>query len=79
MSRRRDRRLINENDIVGRRVGRLIVVQHYYCYYENTKGGKRRRHDYICACDCGNYTVVRRDDLLSEKSRSCGCLRRKVK
>ena len=75
---RRGRR-INENDIVGQRVGRLIVKQHLYHYYEDTKGGRRKRHDYLCICDCGKYTVVRRDDLRSEKSRSCGCLRRKVK
>ncbi len=31
---------------------------------------------WLCHCDCGNERVVRMSDLLSGKSRSCGCLHR---
>ena len=53
-------------DIVGQRFGRLVVVS-----LNGTANGKRR---WNCLCDCGNTAVVRQDQLIGSKTRSCGCL-----
>ena len=37
---------------------------------------KKRRILLLCLCDCGNLRIVRRDNLLSGHSKSCGCLRK---
>jgi len=36
----------------------------------------RKRHYWICACMCGNWTVVLADALRFGKVISCGCVRR---
>lgn len=53
-------------DISGQKFGRLIAV---------SKGNKDKsgRFFWNCKCDCGNYTIVRIDSLLSGQTRSCGC------
>lgn len=48
----------------GDRFGRWTVIQ-----YEKGK--------FLCKCDCGTLKHVRRCDLQSGKSQSCGCSRRK--
>lgn len=55
-------------DLVGKRFGRLLVV---------CKTDKRSRRQIIwrCRCDCGKYNNVKTGDLISENTRSCGCLR----
>lgn len=30
---------------------------------------------YVCQCDCGNITYVKRNSLLSGRTKSCGCLK----
>ena len=49
-------------DLTGRRFGRLFV----------TANGP----DCRCICDCGATVKLRRGQLLSGKTKSCGCLRR---
>jgi ribosomal protein S27E len=41
---------------------------------------KRTKHGrfYLCQCDCGESAVVSSHQLLSGKTRSCGCLRREI-
>jgi len=41
-----------------------------------TKKGRIIRY-YLCRCDCGKETEVRRDYLITGHTRSCGCLKRK--
>ena len=55
-------------DRTGDRHGRLIVISH---------AGKdhRKKHLWLCTCDCGNSKVVVSDNLSSGKSKSCGCLK----
>ena len=55
-------------DRTGRRYGRLIVTEH------KGKDG-RGKHLWLCKCDCGNSKVVVADNLSSNKSKSCGCLK----
>lgn len=55
-------------DLTGRRFCRLKVI----------KKDRTDRHGnarWYCLCDCGQYTVVRSDDLRRGKTLSCGCLR----
>ncbi len=60
-------------DLVGKRFGRLIVVERKDNKIDNK--GKSERI-WLCKCDCGNETSVRSGSLLRKKqpTRSCGCL-----
>lgn len=53
-------------DISGRRFG-LLTVQ---CLDHIDKA----RTYWKCICDCGNYTVVSKSNLLNNNTKSCGCL-----
>lgn len=55
-------------DLSGRRFGRLRVVS-----YEGLDGGKNAA--WKCACDCGEFVIVRGYRLRSGETASCGCLR----
>lgn len=71
---------INPNDIIGKKVGRLKVIS--YAGYKDDYSLKskrtflRKRHFYLCQCECGNFVVVRRCVLQAGTTLSCGCLRR---
>ena len=67
--------MIDPNDIIGERSGKLTVLRYVTNYYDMTAGGERMRHTYLCQCDCGNYTKVQRGPLLNGVTRSCGCAR----
>ena len=56
-------------DRTGMRYGRLIVV---------SLNGKdaRGRYIWLCECDCGNKKIVNGNNLSSNKSKSCGCLKK---
>lgn len=56
-------------NLAGLRFGKLSVLGR--CAI-NTKGGKPQ---WFCLCDCGKYAVVSSDQLVSSRTRSCGCLR----
>lgn len=53
---------------LGQRFGRLVVV-------DLGQRDKTVYWDAVC-CDCGIKKVVRRSDLQSGRTRSCGCLRK---
>jgi len=55
-------------DRTGNIHGRLTVISH---------AGKdhRNKHLWLCRCSCGNDKVVVADNLSSNKSNSCGCLK----
>ena len=71
---------INPNDLIGKKVGRLKVIS--YAGYKDDYSLKikrtllRKRHFYLCQCECGNFVVVRRCVLQAGTTLSCGCLRR---
>jgi hypothetical protein len=60
----------DDNDLTGRRFGRLIVKSPHN---ERTKDGRRK---YICSCDCGRTCVVVGKYLRTGKTNSCGCLQK---
>ena len=55
-----------KRNIIGQRFGRLTVI----------KEDVNRKSYVICQCDCGNITNVSKHNLISEKTRSCGCLQK---
>lgn len=69
--------LINVNDIIGKRLGKLEVISYYGYAYSITRGGDKVRHYYWCQCECGMPKLIRRGQLVSEIVHSCGCGRGK--
>lgn len=57
--------------MVGRRFGKLVVVREV----ESKGNGKR----YECVCDCGKNHVTQGTNLRAGVTRSCGCLRLRLK
>lgn len=59
---------LTTKDLTGQRFGRLMVLE---------KAETRNHRTYWrCVCDCGNYSDVRSDALISGKTKSCGCLQK---
>lgn len=58
-------------DISGQVFGKLEVL-------ELATKDKRNQTIWKCKCECGRETQVRRNDLVSGKSKSCGCSKRKL-
>lgn len=57
-------------DLTDQRFGRLVVI---------ARAERKSNFTYwICRCDCGNQTVVRRDHLMDGTTSSCGCFSREV-
>lgn len=79
VGRPKGRLLININDIVGRRVGKLVVIKHEFYKYETSKCGTRLKHFYLCKCDCGKFAIVNRCQLLNSMTQSCGCSKKRKK
>ena len=53
-------------DISGERYGRLLVLKQVE--------DKRSGTFWLCKCDCGNEKIIRKGQLKSGKTKSCGCL-----
>lgn len=68
--------LINVNDIIGKRLGKLKVISYIESRYDMTLGGERMRHYYMVKCDCGTIKPMQRGHLVSGVVHSCGCSRR---
>jgi len=63
----------NKKDLTGKRFGNLVAIEREAS--EWTKG----RTKYLCRCDCGKTTTVDGSKLSSGHTKSCGCLKRKIK
>lgn len=59
---------VNVNAVIGIRFGMLTVV----CREPNDANGRVRLR---CRCQCGKVCVVRRTDLVTGNTKSCGCLK----
>lgn len=61
----------NTKDLTNRRFGRLCVLG---------VGGRGTLNVILwqCQCDCGNTHIVRGAELVTGRSKSCGCLRREI-
>lgn len=71
--KRKGKILINVNDIIGKRLGKLKVECYVGHRYDSTKAGIKMRHYYACSCECGKFTIVRRCSLITDSTHSCGC------
>lgn len=60
-------------DLLGYEFGRLKVIERAEDYI-SPKG--RRGSQWLCLCMCGKEIITRGSDLISEKTRSCGCLQK---
>ena len=59
-----------KKDLTGLLFGRLKVLN--LKYYKNYKGY------WNCICECGNFTTVVTHQLMSGKTKSCGCLNKEI-
>ena len=63
----------NPDDILGRRYGK-VTIEKYLGILPYKSGNSES--SYLCKCDCGNYAVARRSQILMGKRKSCGhCFR----
>lgn len=59
-------------DLVGKRFGRLLVVE------KIGVNPKNRQYMWLCKCDCGNYKETITSYLTSGDTSSCGCYRKET-
>lgn len=59
---------------IGKKYGYLTVLE----YIGVKENGKCKNPYYLCKCDCGNITEVRKDHLYYLDIVSCGCMRGKL-
>lgn len=62
-------------NIIGMRFGKLLVENliEKFLY----KSGKRYVYIYECRCDCGTVCRIERTNLITNHTKSCGCLKRR--
>ena len=66
-------KMIDPNDIVGKKFSMLTVEK-----YDGIRtSSNRKKHFYVCKCECGVYNTVGRDTLIGFGTKSCGCLNHK--
>lgn len=66
-------KVVERKSYIGQKIGRLYVLRRsddYLC-----SNGKRIVQ-YVCLCDCGNQTIVKKPQISSGKTKSCGCIQR---
>lgn len=60
----------SDNELIGDKFGRLVVIGHIDKKYECRK--------FVCLCECGKEIITKKDSLLNGSTKSCGCLRREM-
>lgn len=63
-----------KTELLNQRFNRWTVVE--YAGVRKSKKNNREYRQWKCVCDCGNVAVVDECSLKSQKSKSCGCLRK---
>lgn len=58
-------------DLTGKRFGRLVAI--------SLAVTEKKGSYWLCRCDCGNMAVVRRGNLVSGNTKSCGCLGEEIR
>jgi hypothetical protein len=57
-------------NLIGQKFGRLTVVSEII---------KNNRKYCLCKCDCGNEKLIAATSVISERTKSCGCLLKEIK
>jgi len=60
----------NFKNILNNRYNRLTVIGYF--------GKSKNRYFWKCLCDCGNYAIVDRGNLIPGHSQSCGCFKKEL-
>lgn len=63
-----------KKDYIGKRFGRLTVLEYAGTAGELEKTGKANY--WKCRCDCGRESIVSQTELQNGGTRSCGCLQK---
>lgn len=63
--------LINVNDIIGKRLGKLEVMEYAGHVYDYTNGGAKMRHYYRVRCECGDVYILQRGPLKTGRTHAC--------
>ena len=58
-------------NLVNKKFGRLTVL-------EEVGKDKYYNRIYLCQCECGNKVKVKRTQLISGRTKSCGCLKKEI-
>lgn len=58
----------NVSDMIGKVFGKLIVIKRHDQVNSDNK------YPYVCKCECGGEIIAAKNNLVSERTRSCGCL-----
>lgn len=64
------------NDIINKKFEKLLVISFHEKKLIRTYP-TRHKYYYNCLCDCGSFKIIDRDNLLSNHTKSCGCLKKK--
>ena len=56
------------NEIIGQKFSKLTVLE---CLRN-----EKNRIAYKCQCECGGIRIVVRGNLLEQKTRNCGCVKK---
>jgi hypothetical protein len=63
-------------DLVGRRFGKLTVVSYIRKEAGRASNGEtRNNYFYLCRCACGSELQIRRWNLITGHTKSCGCFK----
>lgn len=60
-------------ELTGKQFNKWVVLE-YAGLHKSPKG--KTSSQYSCLCECGNFRLVSSNALLSNKSKSCGCIKR---
>ena len=59
-------------NLTGQKFGRLTIEDNFKTI--KRKDGKGTRATWLCSCDCGKKVWALRDQLISGRKKSCGCI-----
>lgn len=63
-----------KKNLSGQKFGYWTVVERR----DKIRNNGKHRGAWLCRCDCGTEMAIDQNNLLSGKSRSCGCLRKEL-
>ena len=66
----------NPCDLVGQRFGKLVVIAYLRKEEGRAANGEtRNNYFYLCRCECGRTLEIRRWNLVTDHTKSCGCFK----